>query len=63
MWRHFIPCTYNIKNTLLNLMAYLLLFTWQGIKGGVNNIFPSNFRQHTRADEKGKAYSCHNSVL
>jgi hypothetical protein len=44
-------------------MAYLLLFTWQGIKGGVNNIFPSNFRQHTRADEKGKAYSCHNSVL
>ena len=30
----------------------------KGIKGGVNNILPSNVQQHTHADKKGKAYSC-----
>ena len=37
---------------------YMLLFTWQGIKGKVNNILFSNVQQHTHADKKGKAYSC-----
>jgi hypothetical protein len=36
----------------------LLLFTWQGIKGKVINILRSNVQQHTRADKKGKEYSC-----
>ena len=39
--------------------SYLLLFTWQGIKGGVNNILLySNVQQNTYAEKKGKAYSC-----
>jgi hypothetical protein len=53
--RHVIPCKYNKKYFA---KPYLLLFTWQGIKGGVNNILPSNVQQHTHADKKGKAYSC-----
>jgi hypothetical protein len=47
--------TYNKKYFA---KPYLLLFTWQGIKGGVNNILSSNVQQHTHADKKGKAYSC-----